>query len=70
MMYPALRPGSDHAHMAPRLFNHLKENNFEHKADLLGRKPATFYRNWVRQEGQGSLKPDFVIAMQKHGFTF
>ena len=70
MMYPALRPGSDHAHMAPRLFNHLKENNFEHKPDLLGRKPATFYRNWVRQEGQGNLKPDFLIAMQKHGFTF
>jgi hypothetical protein len=56
--------------MAPRLFNHLKENNFEHKPDLLGRKPATFYRNWVRQEGQGNLKPDFLIAMQKHGFTF
>jgi len=48
MMYPALRPGSDHAHMAPRLFNHLKENNFDQKPDLLGRKPASFYRNWVR----------------------
>lgn len=36
-MYPAVRPGEDHAHMAPALLNHLKENNFENKEDLLGR---------------------------------
>ena len=70
MLYPALRPGSDHAHMAPRLFNHLKNNNAEHKPDVFGRKPATFYKNFVRQEGQGALKPDFVVALQDHGFSF
>ena len=70
MMFPTLRPGTDHAHMAPRLFNHLKDHNQEASADFFGRKPATFYKNFVRQEGQGNLKPDFVVALSKHGFTF
>ena len=28
-LFPALRPGKDHAHMGPRLIAHLKENNYE-----------------------------------------
>ena len=37
-LYPSLRPGKDHDHMAPRLMRHLKENNFEAKDDFLGRR--------------------------------
>ena len=37
MVYPSVRPGPDHAHMAPRLIGHLKENNYENKPDLFGR---------------------------------
>lgn len=40
VLKPSLRPGKDHAHMAPRLINHLKTNNFEDKQDALGRRTA------------------------------
>ena len=49
MMYPSVRPGSDHDHMAPALLSHLKNNNFETMNDRLGRQGAVFYRNWTRQ---------------------
>ena len=39
-LYPSVRPGKDHAHMAPRLIEHLKANNFENKPDALGRRTA------------------------------
>jgi hypothetical protein len=40
MMYPCLRPGPDHAHMAPRLLAHLKKNDHEKSADFFGRNNA------------------------------
>lgn len=67
MLFPALRPGPDQAHMGPRLLKHLIANNHEHKPDVFGRKPATFYKNFVRQEDR---KPDFVKALKDHGFYF
>jgi len=48
MLYPSLRPGSDHAHMGPRLYAHLAANNAENAPDRFGRKPATFYKNYCR----------------------
>jgi len=48
MIYPSVRPGPDYHHMAPRLFNHLKENNYESKADVIGRRNADFYRNTLK----------------------
>ena len=30
-LYPSLRPGKDHAHMGPRLIEHLRQNNYENK---------------------------------------
>jgi hypothetical protein len=66
-LFPALRPGPDHAHMAPRLLQHLSANNHENKVDVFGRKPATFYRNFCRQEAR---KPDFVRNLADHGFKF
>ena len=50
MMFPAVRPGPDHAHMAPKILGHLKANNYEAKPDKFGRKNAMFYRNFFRQE--------------------
>jgi hypothetical protein len=47
-LYPCLRPGKDHAHMAPRLVEFLKKNNFENKQDALGRRTAFFYKNYCR----------------------
>ena len=70
MLYPAVRPGPDHAHMAPRLLNHLKENNYENKDDLFGRRNGQFYRNWCRQDMAYEMKPDFVRAFNNHGFKF
>ena len=46
---PAVRPGKDHAHMAPRLLDHLKNNDFENKVDFLGRRTGLFYKNYMRQ---------------------
>ena len=68
MMFPAVRPGPDHAHMAPRVLGHLKANNFEAAPDKFGRKNAMFYKNYMRQDNQ--LKPKLVAQFNKHGFTF
>jgi hypothetical protein len=67
-MYPCVRPGPAHAHMCPRLFAYLKQNNFEKKEDRFGRKPATFYKNWCRQVDD--RKPDFARKLNNHGFAF
>ena len=70
MLYPAVRPGPDHAHMAPRLLQHLKENNYENKEDFLGRRTAFFYKNFTRQDMSMDMKPDFIKQFNKHGFKF
>jgi hypothetical protein len=54
--------------MAPRLLTHLRANNFEALPDKFGRKPATFYRNFCRQEG-GVHQPMVVVALRDHGFN-
>ena len=68
MLFPAVRPGPDHAHMAPRILSHLCANNYEAKPDVFGRKPATYYKNYFRQDV--SNKPALVKQFNKHGFTF
>lgn len=70
MMFPSVRPGPDHAHMAPTLLYHLKEHNHEKMNDKFGRLPGTFYKSWVRQEGTGDLRPDFARNFAQHGFAF
>lgn len=69
-MTPAIRPGKDHAHMAPRLLNHLKANNHENKVDHLGRRTATFYKNFTRQSMDIEMKPTIVKQLETHGFKF
>jgi hypothetical protein len=49
MMFPCVRPGPDHEHMAPRLLNHLRQNDHEKSPDFFGRNNAQFYRNFCRQ---------------------
>ena len=46
----------------------MRANNFEQKADFFGRKPASFYKNIVRQEP--TYMPDFVSNLRDHGFKF
>ena len=70
MMFPTIRPGPDHAHMAPRLLNHLRENNYENVPDKFGRKNAQFYRNYFRQETSNEFKPALVKQINLHGFSF
>jgi hypothetical protein len=70
MLYPSLRPGPDHAHMAGRLITHLKENDYEKSPDFFGRQNAGFYRNFVRQENSPAMKPEVVKALCEHGFAF
>ena len=50
MMFPSVRAGEQHAHMAPALMHHIKFNDCEKAQDKFGRLNAQFYRNWVRQE--------------------
>ena len=69
-MFPCVRPGIDHAHMAPKLINHLKLNNYEEMPDKFGRKDATFYRNFFRQEMGSAMQPSCVKKLAKHGFSF
>ena len=70
-LFPAVRPGPDHAHMAPKLLGHLKANDFESKPDVFGRKSAVFYRNFFRQEMDGKrVKRKLVDQFNKHGFGF
>jgi hypothetical protein len=68
-LFPALRPGPDHEHMAPRLIQHLRANNCDQRADFFGRKPATFYKNFCRQES-GQYTPAVVTNLKDHGFNF
>ena len=60
MMFPTVRPGPDHAHMAPRMLNHLMANNYEATPDKFGRKPATYYKNFFRQDMTSANKPALV----------
>ena len=69
-LFLAVRPGPDHAHMAPRLLYHLKANNFENADDFLGRRTAFFYKNPTRQEMSLEMKPKVVLKLEKHGFKF
>jgi hypothetical protein len=69
-MFPAVRPGKDHDHMAPKLLNHLKTHNFENTPDFLGRRTAFFYKNPSRQEMSLEMKPHAVLNLEKHGFKF
>ena len=63
-MFPSVRAGEQHAHMAPKLIYHLKANDCERQADKFGRLNAKFYRNWVRQEN--SQPNGFIDQMSKH----
>ena len=47
-LFFSLRPGKDHAHMAPKLIEHLRSNNYEDSTDFLGRRNAQFYKNFTR----------------------
>ena len=38
---------SNNAHQLPGLMKHLKANNFEDRKDFLGRRTATFYKNFL-----------------------
>mmetsp|Transcript_40714 Transcript_40714/g.39318 ORF Transcript_40714/g.39318 Transcript_40714/m.39318 type:complete len:142 (+) Transcript_40714:125-550(+) len=67
-LFFGLRPGKDHAHMAPRLLHHLKENNFENKPDSLGRRTGQFYRNFCRQTMDPEMKPFQIKKLETHGF--
>ena len=64
--FPSVRGVSDHAHMMPKLLYHLKNNDYERMDDRFGRMPATFYKNWVRQELAGEKKTATVLQMEKH----
>lgn len=67
ILMPCVRPGSDHEHMAPRLFSHLKNNNADELPDKFGRMPATFYRNFTRADMSPEMRPKVVAGIQKHG---
>ena len=69
-MFPAVRPGPDHAHMAPKILAHLKANNYENMPDKFGRRPASFYKNFFRQETSNEFKPELVKNFNKHGFSY
>ena len=63
-IFPSVRAGDQHAHMAPKLVHHLATNNCENKPDQFGRLNAVFYKNWVRQENQ---RPNgWLDQMRKH----
>ena len=64
MLFPSVRGGGQHDHMAPKLFNHLKFNNCENQPDKFGRMNGQFYKNWVRQDNQKNL--EFKNQMEKH----
>ena len=70
MLYPSVRPGPDYAHMAPRLFNHLKENDYEGKPDVLGRRTCNFYKNTLKAVNTPEMQPEIVRRFNAHGFTF
>ena len=61
-LFPVIRPGPDHAHMAPALINHLKTHNMESAPDFLGRQNAQFYKNWIRAD----MSPEFKQIGRAH----
>ena len=63
-LFPSVRSGEGHAHMLPKIYHHLKENNCENAADKFGRMNANFYRNWTRQENQRKYK--MFDQLEKH----
>ena len=67
---PGVRPGPDHAHMAPKLLTYLKENNMEKKPDKFGRRNAEFYTNHIRQEMDPLYQPKLVKKLNAFGFSF
>lgn len=69
-LYPSVRPGKEHYHMAPKLMDHLKANNYENKQDALGRRTGAFYKNFCRQVNDMDYKPAVVKALESHGFKF
>ena len=69
-MFPAVRPGPDHAHMAPKVIQYLKDNDFENKPDKFGRRSAAFYENSFKQDMANEMKPALVKKFNWHGFTF
>ena len=69
-MFPSVRPGPDHAHMAPKLIAYLKENNYEKKADKFGRRNAEFYANTFKQEMGPEFKPSLIRKFNWLGFSY
>ena len=64
LLFPSVRSGEQHAHMAPALWHHMKTFDSEKAQDKFGRLNATFYRNWCRQEN--SRKTSIHNQMEKH----
>ena len=58
--FPSVR-GTEHPNMFPKLYHHLKSNNYENMPDRFGRHPASFYKNWVRQDLSADKKDATVI---------
>ena len=69
-LFPAVRPGPDHAHMAPAILGHLKENDYEKKPDRFGRRNAEFYKNHLKQEMSSEYQPKLVKKFNWLGFNF
>ena len=69
-LFPTVRPGIDHAGMAPKLLAHLHRNNYENAPDRLGRRSADFYRNIIRQDMSHEMKPTLIRKFNKHGFNY
>ena len=69
-LFPAVRPGPDHAHMGPKIIGYLKENNYEKKADKFGRRNAEFYANSFKQEMTPEYRPALVKKFNWLGFSF
>ena len=69
-MWPCVRPGPDHQHMAPALLSHLHANNYENKPDPFGRQNSQVYKNYFRQVMDNDSKPQVVKYINRHGFSF
>uniref|UniRef100_A0A7S3IWT8 Uncharacterized protein n=1 Tax=Strombidium inclinatum TaxID=197538 RepID=A0A7S3IWT8_9SPIT len=70
LMVPAVRPGPDHAQMAPKLIHHLQANDFAKQPDILGRRGGNYYTNWYGSDYSYEMKPMAVKALNTHGFKF
>ena len=64
MLFPSVRAGEQHAHMAPAIMHHLRSNNCENAPDKFGRLNAGFYKNFTRQDN--TRKPDVIDQLEKH----